>query len=223
MPGRAADRRPALRGRSSVESDDAIGAAEPLRRRDRAGCRAPSRRRAARRPAPRPRRHAGDHGEIVSASSESDSARRAACARAHRASGSTAAGASRRSIRSKRIGKLRRELGAVRDDDEDRVLLRRCRSSSSDATVVGRCAIEVAGRLVAQQQPRLPDQRARDRDPLPLAARQFGRPVIDAIGEADLLDQRPRAAASASPADVGARPSVGTSTFSSTVHCGSRQ
>ena len=106
------------------------------------------------------------------------------------------------------------ELRAVGDDDRGWSAGARCRSSSTDGDVVGRRAIEVAGRLVAEQQPRLADERAGDRDALPLAAGQRRRPVIDAIGEADLLDERPR------PRRVvvaGARAtSVGISTFSST-------
>ena len=49
---------------------------------------------------------------------------------------------------------------------------------------VGRRAIEIAGRLVAQQQPRPADQRARDRDALLLAARQLAGPMIDAMRRA---------------------------------------
>ena len=70
----------------------------------------------------------------------------------------------------------------------------------------GRRLIEVAGRLVAEQQPRLPDERARNRHALLLAARQLRRAMIDAIGEADLLDQRLRARGRRHSAFVAARP-----------------
>ena len=42
--------------------------------------------------------------------------------------------------------------------------------------------VEVAGRLVGHDHRRLADQRARDRDPLLLAARQLGRQVVLAAG-----------------------------------------
>ena len=58
--------------------------------------------------------------------------------------------------------------------------------------VVGRRAIEIAGRLVAEQQSGPPDQGSRNCRALPLTARQRGRPVIRAIGEADLFDERSR-------------------------------
>ena len=47
--------------------------------------------------------------------------------------------------------------------------------------VVGGGAIEVAGRLVAEQQARAADERAGDRDALPLAAGQLGRAMIDPV------------------------------------------
>ena len=50
--------------------------------------------------------------------------------------------------------------------------------------------IERAGRLVEQHDPRLERDRARDGDPLLLAARQLGRPVVGAIGQADPLERR---------------------------------
>ena len=47
--------------------------------------------------------------------------------------------------------------------------------------VVGGSGIEIAGRLVRQQDPRRVGDRARDRDPLLLAAGQFRRPVGHAV------------------------------------------
>ena len=49
--------------------------------------------------------------------------------------------------------------------------------------------VEVAGRLVREDDGRLRDQRAGDRDALLLAARELGRTVAAAILEADRLDQ----------------------------------
>ena len=49
--------------------------------------------------------------------------------------------------------------------------------------------IERAGRLVEQHHPRLERDRARDGDPLLLAARQLARRVAGAIGEADPLQR----------------------------------
>ena len=55
-------------------------------------------------------------------------------------------------------------------------------------------AVEVAGRLVGEDQRRLRDERARDRDPLLLAARQLGRLVVEAIAQPEPLEggRRPR-------------------------------
>ena len=47
--------------------------------------------------------------------------------------------------------------------------------------------VEVAGRLIGEQERGLPDDRPRDRDPLALTARQLTRSVRDAVVEADLL------------------------------------
>ena len=49
--------------------------------------------------------------------------------------------------------------------------------------VRGRLGIEVAGRLVGQQQPRRVGERARDRRALLLAARQLRRTVIEPLAE----------------------------------------
>src|SRR5712691_13244522 len=84
--------------------------------------------------------------------------------------------------------KVGRELGAVCHDDEDG-LLPPVQIQEEGRHVPGRCAIEVARRLVAQQEPRLPDERPRDRDALPLAARQLARAMIEAIAEPHLFDQ----------------------------------
>ena len=105
-------------------------------------------------------------------------------------------------------------------DDQDGLLLT-MQVEQHRRDVVGRRAVEVAGRLVAQEQARPPDQRAGDRGALPFAARQRRRPMVAAAAEPDLFDQRRAPVPSASSPDCAT--SVGMSTFSSTVHCGSRQ
>src|SRR5262245_21779311 len=72
------------------------------------------------------------------------------------------------------------ERGAVRDDDQDG-LLQALQIEQQRGDVLGGGAIEVAGGLVAEEQVRLADERARDRDALALAARQLGRTMLDAI------------------------------------------
>ena len=54
---------------------------------------------------------------------------------------------------------------------------------------LGRMAVEVAGRLVADQQGRVGDDRARDRHALLLAAGEFVRAVRAAVGQADQLQR----------------------------------
>ena len=50
-------------------------------------------------------------------------------------------------------------------------------------------AIEVAGRFVGQDQRGLHDRRARNRDPLPLPARELVGPVLGAIGQTVVLQR----------------------------------
>ena len=59
---------------------------------------------------------------------------------------------------------------------------------------IARLAVEVAGRLVAQQEQRIGDDGARDADPLFLAAGQFGRAVPGAVGKTDECQRRAGAA-----------------------------
>ena len=49
--------------------------------------------------------------------------------------------------------------------------------------------VERAERLVEEQDARAADERARERDALTLSARQHGRPVVGAVGEADVLER----------------------------------
>ena len=55
--------------------------------------------------------------------------------------------------------------------------------------LVGRLAVEVAGGLVGEQQRRVGDDRARDRDALLLAARELARVVVEAVAEPDDLER----------------------------------
>ena len=87
--------------------------------------------------------------------------------------------------------------------------------------LVAGLAIEVARRLVAEQQRRIGDDGARDADALLLAAGELPRIVLRAVGEADDLQRDARRA-------CGARPSTsfvsssGSSTLRSAVSTGSR-
>src|SRR5687768_18379206 len=71
-------------------------------------------------------------------------------------------------------GETRREFGAVRDDDEDGLLLL-MQFEQERGDDLRRVAVEVAGRLVAQKQQRPHHERAGERDALLLAARKLGR------------------------------------------------
>ena len=53
--------------------------------------------------------------------------------------------------------------------------------------------VEVAGRLVGEQDRRVVDERARDRHALTLAAGQLVRPVVLAVAQLDLLERLVRA------------------------------
>ena len=67
-----------------------------------------------------------------------------------------------------------------------------CRSNSSDSHRIGRFAIEVPGRLVAQQQSRPSHQRARQRDTLLFPSGQLTGKMTDPVRKADSIDQRSR-------------------------------
>ncbi len=65
--------------------------------------------------------------------------------------------------------------------------------------LVAGLAIEIAGRLVAEQQRRIGHDRARDADALLLAAGQLPRVVLGAIGQADDFQRDRRRASAARP------------------------
>ena len=73
-----------------------------------------------------------------------------------------------------------------------RTMVMPCSFSSwnSAITSIGRARVEVAGRLVGEEERRLGDQRARDRDALLLAAGELARLVVETIAEADALERR---------------------------------
>src|SRR6266480_1617678 len=80
--------------------------------------------------------------------------------------------------------KLRGQLGAVRDDEKNGSLLV-MKLEQQGRNDFGRSAIEVAGRLVAQQELRPANQSPRQRRPLFFATRQLRRAMIGARGEAN--------------------------------------
>ena len=69
----------------------------------------------------------------------------------------------------------------------------RCMSRSRSCSDLGGVLVEVAGRLVREQQRGFHDQRARDRDALLLAARQHPRPMLEPLAEPDPRQQARRA------------------------------
>src|ERR1700681_1203396 len=73
---------------------------------------------------------------------------------------------------------------AVRDD-EQRLPARVERHQQLEHVLRG-TRVELAGRLVGEQQRRLVDERARDRDALLLAARERGRAVVHTIAQTDV-------------------------------------
>ena len=89
-------------------------------------------------------------------------------------------------MRSRR-GISARELGVVRDDEQRRAALAVELEEQLVDRLAGR-AIEVAGRLVGEQQRRLEHHRARERHALLLAAGQLARPVREAVREADAAE-----------------------------------
>ena len=82
-------------------------------------------------------------------------------------------------------------LGRVRvvRDHHDRLAVLAVQRLEQVEDLVAGLAIEVAGRLVAQQQRRIGDDRAGDPDALLLAARQLPRIVPGAVGEPDDLER----------------------------------
>ena len=81
--------------------------------------------------------------------------------------------------------------------------------------------VEVAGGLVAQEEPGREDEGPGQRRALPLAARELRRPVVEPVAEAHAVEQVAGARLVVRPSLATTR--VGTRTFSSTEHWGSRK
>ena len=177
----------------------------------REGCRGRNRRRAARRPAPPPRSRRRRQPRGWSASSGGGRPR---------PDGAAVIGGAAWCPPDRNESGTARRARAVGDDDQDGVLLPLqleqqrgdvfgggadpgCRSARRTGAA---CGCRTSARAIA----------TRCRSPPESAA----GPVIDAVGQADALDER---LARASTSSRCGATSVGTSTFSSTVHCGSRQ
>ena len=86
----------------------------------------------------------------------------------------------------------RRVLGRLRivRHHDDRLALRAIQRLQQVHDLLGAAPVEVARRLVAHEQRRIGDERARDRDSLLLTAGQLVRLVLAAIGEPDQLQSR---------------------------------
>ena len=112
------------------------------------------------------------------------------------------------------------QRGIVRDDDERGAVGVDAIEERRDL-FAGRF-VELAGRLVGEQQPRAVGERARDRDALHLAAGELRRPMVGAGGEADVLEQLASFAAAVRACDTPAS-DCGSSTFSAAVSIGSRK
>ena len=84
------------------------------------------------------------------------------------------------------------------DDDEGRLPLA-LEPAEDPVDLVAGLRVELAGRLVGQDEDRVLDQGPGDRHPLLLAARQLVGPVVEPVAQADLRQQlgRPRASARA--------------------------
>jgi hypothetical protein len=78
-----------------------------------------------------------------------------------------------------------RDPGVVGDDEQR--LPGRTEAVEQPEDLQSGGAIEVAGRLVGEDDERLVAERARDRDPLPLTARERRGQMLGSVGEADLL------------------------------------
>ena len=87
--------------------------------------------------------------------------------------------------------------------------------------LVGALAVEIAGRLVGDDDLRVGDDGARDRHALLLAAGELARVVVDAVLEADHARARSARACLRSAPDSLVS-SSGSSTFSSAVSTGIR-
>jgi hypothetical protein len=113
-------------------------------------------------------------------------------------------------------GRRSRRARVVRDH-HDRLAVARDRLAQQLEDLAARLRVEVAGRLVGEDDRRLRHERARDRDALLLAARELGRPVLR-------RSARPTAQQVVEEALSGFSPAIesGRTMFSSAVSIGSR-
>ena len=93
-------------------------------------------------------------------------------------------------------------------DHDDRRALRVELVDQAHDRLAGR-AVEVARRLVREHDRGASDQRPRDRDPLPLAARQLGRPGGEPVAETDPGERLGRALTPLADGDAGVQQPVG--------------
>ncbi|AIB13926.1 hypothetical protein ABAZ39_18485 (plasmid) [Azospirillum argentinense] len=75
----------------------------------------------------------------------------------------------------------------VMGDDDDRGADVPIEGDQRGHDVLGRLAVEIAGRLIRQQNGGLTDQRPGDRHTLALAARHLVREMVQAVGQTDLF------------------------------------
>ncbi len=109
-----------------------------------------------------------------------------------------------------------RQLEVVGHEDQGRAALAVEPEDELDHRVRG-VAVQVAGRLVAEEDLRAVDEGAGQGDPLLLAARELDRIMVGARGQAHPLEERPALRLAAAPRP---RSSSGTSTFSRAVRVG---
>ena len=86
------------------------------------------------------------------------------------------------------VGEQHRLVDRMRDE-QHRLARREPQRLEVEAHLLARQRVERAERLVHQQQRRVVDQRARDRDALAHAARQLVRIAVGEVGEPDLREQ----------------------------------
>ena len=115
------------------------------------------------------------------------------------------------------IGEHQRFFLVVRDEDR-RQAEPSLQPLHFELHLLAQFAVERAERLVEQQQSRVEDDRARERDALLLAARKLARQPRTEIAEIDELQDRRDALAN--PALGTLRISSGNAMFCSTVRCG---
>ena len=113
-----------------------------------------------------------------------------------------------------------RELRIVRDDHQRRAD-HAIEIEHQVEHVRGGTPVEVAGRLVGEHAARLRHQRARERHPLALAARELAGQVAQPVREADVWPAS-RARCRVASGEREPPPTSGIATFSTAVNSGSR-